>query len=104
MEVGAKLLIFFADLRELGVEGAELGGDGHYTRDGGGQRTERMEPSPTVKIWSACGDRSWTRSGFSWRLSLVSLKISDRKARGGDGCVEGEGEGVMAREMAAAKA
>ena len=43
-------------------------------------------------------------------LFLVSVKISARKARGGDGWAEGEGEGgssspgVLAREMAAARA
>jgi len=36
--------------------------------------------------------RSWTRSGLSWRLFLVSEKISARKARGGDGRAEGEGD------------
>jgi len=56
------------------------------------QRIERMDPSNAALVWSASGERSWTRSGFSWRLSLVSEKISVRKVRGGDGCAEGEGE------------
>ena len=30
MEVGAKLLLFLADLRELGDDRVQLGGDGHY--------------------------------------------------------------------------
>ena len=56
------------------------------------QRIERMDPSPAVMDWNERGDRSWTRSGFSWRLSLVSAKISARRASGGDVCPEGEGE------------
>jgi len=55
------------------------------------QRMERMDPSPAVMDWSERGERSWTKSGFSWRLSLVSAKISARKARGGDICPEGDG-------------
>ena len=35
IEVGAKLLIFLTDLSELGVDGVQLGGYGHYARDGG---------------------------------------------------------------------
>ena len=57
------------------------------------QRIERIEPSPAVIVWRAWGERSWTRSGFSWRLFLVWEKISARKARGGNGWAEGEGEG-----------
>jgi len=57
------------------------------------QRMERMDPSPAVIDWSKCGERSWTKSRFSWRLSLVSAKISAWKVRGGDVCPEGEGEG-----------
>ena len=57
------------------------------------QRTERMDPLPAVMVWSASGERSWTRSGFNCRLFLVCEKISARKARVGDGCAEGEGEG-----------
>ena len=74
------------------------------------QRMERMDPSPAVMDWSERGERSWTKSRFSWRLSLVSAKISPRKARGGDVYPEGEVEGgfsrrgVLSREMAAAKA
>jgi len=34
MELGAKLLISLVDLRELGVDGVQLGGDGHYARLG----------------------------------------------------------------------
>ena len=40
VEVGVKLLIFLADFRELGVDGAQLGGDGHYARDGGADNGE----------------------------------------------------------------
>ena len=74
------------------------------------QRMERMDPSPAVMDCRAWGERSCTKSGLSWRLSLVSAKISARKARGGEGREEGDGEGgswrrgVLAREMAAAKA
>jgi len=39
------------------------------------QRMERMEPSLAVIGWRAWGERSWTRSGLSWRLFLVSKKI-----------------------------
>jgi len=39
------------------------------------QRMERMDPSPAVMDWSARGERSWTNSGFSWRLFLVSVKM-----------------------------
>jgi len=74
------------------------------------QIMERMYPSPAVMDWSERGERSWTKSGFSWRLSLVSAKISARKTRGGNVCPAGEGEGgswshrVLTQEMAAAKA
>ena len=33
--VGAELLIFLADLRELGVDEVQLGGDGQYASDSG---------------------------------------------------------------------
>jgi len=56
-------------------------------------RIDRMDPSLAVMDCSERGDRSWTKSGFSWRLFLVSAKISAKKARGGDVCPEGEGEG-----------
>jgi len=39
-EVGAKLLIFLADLRELGGDGVQLGGDSYYARDGGTEDRE----------------------------------------------------------------
>ena len=74
------------------------------------ERIERMEPSPAVMDWRAWVVRSWTRSGSSWRPFLDSAKISDRKARGGEGREEGDGEGgswrqgVLAWEMAAANA
>ena len=35
MEVGEELLIVFADLRDLGSDCVQLGGDGYYARDGG---------------------------------------------------------------------
>ena len=57
------------------------------------QRMDRMDPSPAVMDWSERGKRSWTKSGFSWRLSPVSAKISARKERGEDVCPEGEEEG-----------
>jgi len=56
------------------------------------QRMDRMDPSPAVMDWSKGGERSWTKSGLSWRLSLVSANISARKARGGDVCPEAEAE------------
>ena len=46
---------------------------------------EGMEPSPAVMVCRAWGDRSWTMSGESWRLFLVSAKISARTVRGGRG-------------------
>ena len=57
------------------------------------EKIERMDPSLAVIDWSARGKRSGTKSRFSWRLFLVSVKISVRKARGGDVCPEVEGEG-----------
>jgi len=71
---------------------------------------EGMEPSPAVMVWRAWCERSWTRSGLSWTLFLVSEKISARKARGGEEREQGDDEGVswrrglLAWEMAAAKA
>jgi len=59
----------------------------------GAQRMNRMDPSPAVMDWSERRERSWSKSGLSWRLSLVAAKISARKVRGGDVCPEGEGEG-----------
>jgi len=56
-------------------------------------RIDRVDPSPAVMDWREHGERFWTKSGFSWRLSLVLARISARKARGGDVCPEGEGEG-----------
>ena len=41
--------------------------------------------------------RSWTKSGFSWRLFLYSVKVSARKARGGDHRAEAEAEGGFRR-------
>jgi len=35
MKVGAELLIFLTDLRELGGNGVQLGRDSYYTRDCG---------------------------------------------------------------------
>jgi len=73
-------------------------------------KMERVEPSLVVIVWRAWGERSWTRSGLSCRLFLVSEKISARKVRGEDGQTERDGDGgscrqrVLAREMAAAKA
>jgi len=57
------------------------------------QRMQRMELSPAVIEWRAWGERSCTKSGLSWRLFLVSAKISARKARGGAGREDGDGEG-----------
>jgi len=56
------------------------------------QRLERMEPSLALIVWSAW-EGSWTNSGFSLRLALVSARISARKARGRDGWAEGMGQG-----------
>jgi len=35
MEIGAQVLILLGDLRELGCDRIQLGGDSHYARDGG---------------------------------------------------------------------
>jgi len=73
-------------------------------------RMQRVEPLPAVMVWRAWDERSWTMSGLSCRLFLVSETISARNARGGDGRTEGDGEGgswrrgVLAWEMAVAKA
>ena len=40
MEFAAEPLVFLADLRELGIDGIQLGGDGHYARDGGAKNGE----------------------------------------------------------------
>ena len=37
MEIGAELLVFFADFGELSGDGLELSGDGYYARDGGSE-------------------------------------------------------------------
>ena len=55
-------------------------------------RMERVDPSPSDMVWSACGVRLGTTAGSSWRLSLVSEKTSARKARGGGSLCIGEGE------------
>ena len=55
-------------------------------------RMDRVDPSPAEMEWRACGVRLGTRVGWSRRLSLVSEKISARKARGGRSLCTGEGE------------
>jgi len=57
------------------------------------QRMERKEPTLAVMVCRAWGDRSWTRLGLSWRLFLVSEKISARKARGEEGREDRDAEG-----------
>jgi len=70
---------------------------------------EIIDPSLTVMVGRAWGDRSWTRLGEGGRLFLVSAKTSASKVRAEMGRLEGKGEGgswmreVLAREMAAAK-
>ena len=73
-------------------------------------RMSRVDPSPAEMVWRACGVRLGTRVGSSWRLSLVSVKTSARKARGGESLWTGEGEagslrrGVEDLDIAWAKA
>ena len=55
-------------------------------------RIDRVEPSPAEMVWRAWGVRLGTRAGSRWRLSLVSVKTSARKARGGGSLWTGEGE------------
>jgi len=46
MEVGAELLVFLTDIRELGDDGAGLGGNGNYARDRGAKEgNDRAFPS-----------------------------------------------------------
>jgi len=77
--------------------------------DTGAYSIQSIDPSPAGMVSRAWGDRLWTRSEESWRLFLVSAKISARKAKGGAGRWDGEREagstrwGVLAWEMAAAK-
>jgi len=40
VEFDAEFLIFLADIGELGVNWVQLGGDGHYSRDGGAENGE----------------------------------------------------------------
>ena len=46
-------------------------------------KMDRVEPSPAKIVWRACRVRLGTSAGSRWRLSLVLLKTSARKATGG---------------------
>ena len=69
---------------------------------------DRMEPSPAEMVLRAWGERFWTSCGGRRRLSLVSVKRSERNSRGAVVLWEGEGEagsvrrGVPALEIALA--
>ena len=52
LEGGAKLLIFLADFRQLGVDGVQ-GVVMATMPETVAQRMERMDPSPAVMVWSA---------------------------------------------------
>ena len=58
-------------------------------------RMDRVDLSPAVMVWWACGVRLGTRVGSSWRLSLTSEKVSAKKARGG-GSLHRRGRGRVA--------
>ena len=49
---------------------------------------ENMESPPALLVWRGWGERLRTRLGDRWKLCLVSDKISERKARGGEGRLE----------------
>jgi len=73
-------------------------------------KMKSIEPSLAVMVCRALGERSLAGVEDSWRLFLVSEKVSTRNTRGEKGRLEGEGKGssgrggVLARDMAAAKA
>ena len=60
-------------------------------------RMDRVEPSPAEMVWKAWGFRLGTRAGLRWRLSLVSVKTSTRKAKGGGSLWTGDGDAVSLR-------
>ena len=69
---------------------------------------DRMDPSPAEMVLRAWGERFWASCGGRRRLSLVSVKRSERNSRGAVVLWEGEEEDgsvrrwVPAREMALA--
>ena len=60
---------------------------------------DRMEPSPAKMVLRAWGERFWTRCGGRRRLSLVSVKRSERNSRGAVVLWEGEVEAGSARRV-----
>jgi len=80
VEFDAEFLIFFADFRELGVDGVQLGGDGHYARDGGAENGEDGAFAGGYGLKCVRGEV----------LNQVKVQLKAVSGRGEDLCQEGE--------------
>jgi len=79
-EFDAEFLIFLADFRELGVERVQLGGVGHYARDGGAENREGG-------AFGGCYGLKYVRGEV---LNQVRVQLKALSSLSEDLCQEGE--------------